>query len=673
MRTLSARVRVWLGWTLAILTVALSGAGASFGGTAAPYLPAQLRAAAQDVRLTPVFAIAFAVVGALIVWRRPSNRIGWVCCGIGFLWGVEEFVLGYSAYARYAPHPAVPGVHAVQWLAGWIWLPPVILTFFFLPFLFPDGKPLSPRWWPVAWVALTGMVIGVAGAMTGITALGVPGQIIDLGCAVLAPCTLVIRYRRGSFTERQQIKWFAGAALLLAVLTVAATVVSFLVYHNGTVVFNPVGGTMVPLGLAALAGAIGISVLRYHLYGIGVFLRRALVYAVLVGLIGAIYLVLVVTIGTRIGAPTTTGRALPFVLAAVVALIFQPVRTRLQRLANRLVYGRRASPYQVLAAFSEQVSELYADQELPARMARVLAEATEADRAEVWLRVGGELRRAAAWPREGRQAPDPPPEAAPPEAAPPVPALRLDAGEPPAIPGAAAEVPVRYQGELLGAIAVVKREDLTPTETRLVSDLANGAGLALKNERLTAELSRRLDELTVSRQRLVAAQDTERRRIERNLHDGAQQELIAVKLKLALAQGLAEGDPKQTSDMLESLVTDVSNAVETLRELARGIYPAALADFGLGAALRAQAERSPLQAEVHADAVGRYPAEVEAAVYFCCLEALQNAVKHAQAARMVITISEADGWLCFDAVDDGQGVDVSRARSGSGIQNMADR
>jgi signal transduction histidine kinase len=301
-------------------------------------------------------------------------------------------------------------------------------------------------------------------------------------------------------------------------------------------------------------------------------------------------------------------------------------------------------------------------------MARVLAEATEADRAEVWLRVGDELRRAAAWPRDGLEAADPPPESAR-----PVPALALESGEPPVIPGAAAEVPVRYQGELLGAIAVVKREDLTPTETRLVSDLANGAGVALKNERLTADLSRRLDELTVSRQRLVTAQDTERRRIERNLHDGAQQELIALKLKLGLAQGLAECDPKQTSDMLESLVTDVSNAVETLRELARGIYPAALADFGLAAALRAQAGRSPLQVEVHAGAVGRYPAEVEAAVYFCCLEALQNAVKHAQAARLVITIREADGQLCFDAVDDGQGIDVSRARGGSGIQNMADR
>jgi signal transduction histidine kinase len=651
-----ARVRVGLGWALAVATVVLCGAGSHFGDAAHAYLPSLPRAAQQDFRLTPIFAMAFAVVGALIVWRRPRNRIGWVCCGIGILWGLEEFVLGFSSYVAYAPHPAIPDANLWQWLAGWIWIPPVILTFFFLPFLFPNGEPVSPRWWSLAWIALAGAVIGIAGQMTGITALSLPGQLIDLTCAVLAPITLVIRYRRAPFEERQQIKWFAGAALVLAGLTVVAVAVSFTVYHNGDVVFNPVGGTMLPLGLTGVAAAIGIAVLRYHLYDIGVFLRRALVYAALVALIGAIYLVLVVSVGTSIDAPTTD-RAIPFVVAAVVALIFQPVRTRLQRLANRLAYGRRASPYEVLATFSRHVSEVYADEELTVRMARILAEGTEADRAEIWLRVGDELRLAASWPANGtRQA-----------------RLPLESGEPPAIADAAAAVPVRYQGELLGTVAVVKREDITPTETRLVNDLAHEAGLALKNERLAAELSQRLEELTVSRQRLVTAQDTERRRIERNLHDGAQQDLIALKLKLAAAQGMAEQDPRQTRELLEGLVADVSNAVETLRELARGIYPAILADLGLVAALEAQAARSPLTVQIHADSVQRYPLEIEAAVYFCCLEALQNAVKHAHATTMVINVEELDGELRFTATDNGRGIDVAKARGGSGIQNMMDR
>ena len=652
----ATRARIWLGWTVLAVTVALCGIASHFGGVAHGHLPAQLRAAQSYFRLTPVFTIAFAIVGALIVWRRPANRIGWVCCAIGILWGVEEFVLGYYSYAHYARHPAIPGVGLASWLVGWVWIVPVVLTLVFLPFLFPDGEPVSPRWWPLAWAALAGMVLVALGATTGLLLLSLPGQLLTLGATVLAPVTLLIRYRRSGPVERSQIKWFAGAALLLAALAVAATVVSNLVYHNDQVVFNPVGGTAIPLGLTALAAAIGVSVLRYHLYDIGIFLRRALVYAALVVLIGLLYLVLVVSIGERIGAPTTD-RAIPFVVAAVLALLFQPVRTRLQRLANRLVYGKRASPYEVLASFSQHMSEFYAGEELTVQMARVLAGATEADRAEVWLRVGRELRLAASWPAT---------------ASGPAP-LPLASGEPPGIPGAALAVPVRYQEELLGTLAVIKREDLTPMETTLVSDLAHEAGLMLKNERLAAELRQRLDELTVSRQRLVTAQDSERRRIERNLHDGAQQDLVALKLKLAAAQAVAERDPVQTREMLAGLVTDVSNAVETLRELARGIYPPVLADFGLAAALRAQAARSPLPVEVAADGTGRYPPEVEAAVYFCCLEALQNAIKHAHAGKVAISVHDQDGQLIFTVADDGQGIDPVSAHRGSGIQNMMDR
>ena len=146
----AARARVWLGWTVLGVTVVLCGIGSHFGGVAHGEMPAQLRAAQSYFRLTPVFTIAFAIVGALIVWRRPANRIGWVCCAIGILWGVEQFVLGYYSYARYARHPAIPGVGLVSWLVSWIWIVPVVLTLVFLPFLFPDGEPVSRRWWPSA-------------------------------------------------------------------------------------------------------------------------------------------------------------------------------------------------------------------------------------------------------------------------------------------------------------------------------------------------------------------------------------------------------------------------------------------------------------------------------------------------------------------------------------------
>ena len=141
--SVSTRVRVWLGWTLAVATIALCGTGSHFGDAAHTHVPPLVRSAQQYFMLVPVFAIAFAIVGALIVWRRPTNRIGWVCCGIGILWALEEFVLGFDSYVAYAPHPAIPEVHLWGWLTGWIWIPPVILTFVFLPFLFPNGEPVS--------------------------------------------------------------------------------------------------------------------------------------------------------------------------------------------------------------------------------------------------------------------------------------------------------------------------------------------------------------------------------------------------------------------------------------------------------------------------------------------------------------------------------------------------
>jgi signal transduction histidine kinase len=655
--SLPARARVWLGWTLAVATVVLCGAGSNFGKLAGPYMPARAGASQHYFTLTPIFAVAFGVVGALIVWRRPRNRIGWVCCGIGILWGAEQLALGLYVYSAYFPHPVISATGALEWLTSWVWIPPVVLTLFFLPFLFPDGQPVSPRWRPVAWVALAGMAAAVAGTMAGITVLGLAGHFINLVCAILAVATLVIRYRRAGSAERMQIRWFAGAALLLAGLALTAIALTFLVFPGSDVVFNPFGGIALPLGLTGVAAAIGIAVLRYHLYDIDVFLRRALLYASLVTVIGIGYLVLVVTVGIRITPHTPTDRAIPFVVAAVVAIVFQPLRARLQRLAARLAYGKRASPYEVLAAFSRHVSELYAEEDLTSRMARVLAEGTEADRAEVWLRVGDDLLLAAAWPRTDAKAAT----------------LPLVSGEPPAIPDAAAAVPVRYHGELLGMFAVVKREDITPIEARLVSDLAHEAGLVLKNERLAAELSQRLQELTVSRQRLVTAQDAERRRIERNLHDGAQQDLVALKLKLAAARGMAESDPRHTRQLLEGLLADVGNAVENLRELARGIYPPILADSGLAAALEAQAARSPLRVRVRASSIGRYLPETEAAVYFCCLEALQNAVKHAGATVLTIDLEESAGMLRFRVADDGRGIDMAKARGGSGIQNMTDR
>ncbi|TMB64794.1 MAG: sensor histidine kinase, partial [Chloroflexi bacterium] len=174
-------------------------------------------------------------------------------------------------------------------------------------------------------------------------------------------------------------------------------------------------------------------------------------------------------------------------------------------------------------------------------------------------------------------------------------------------------------------------------------------------------------------QRLVTAQDTERRRLERNLHDGAQQNLVALKLKIALMKNLATKDPQRTQAALDELTADANEAIETLRELARGLYPPILAQDGLVPAVEAQAHRTPVPVEVVAGPLPRYSQEIEAGIYFCVLEALQNMVKHAQATKAIVSIEQRDGHLVFTVADDGSGLNPERARSGSGMQNMRDR
>jgi signal transduction histidine kinase len=294
-------------------------------------------------------------------------------------------------------------------------------------------------------------------------------------------------------------------------------------------------------------------------------------------------------------------------------------------------------------------------------MARVLAEGTGAEQATVWLRSGSELRAAAAWPV--------------PEEAIEKREMQVVGQELLPIAGADRAVAVQHQGELLGALTVTKRagESMTPIETKLLADLAHQAGLVLKNVGLTAELLQRLEELRASRQRLVAAQDEERRRLERNLHDGAQQNLVALKVKLGLAAMLTEKDPGKARMLLAELKGETDEALDTLRDLARGIYPPLLADKGLAAALEAQARKATVPVAVDADGVGRYPQEIEAAVYFCVLEAVQNIQKHAGANNATIRLREEKAGLRFEVEDDGRGFDPEAQKRGSGTQNMEDR
>ena len=620
--------------------------------------------------------LAFSVVGALIARRRPENAVGWILCVVGLCFALAGFAGEYSTYALITEPGALPAGDVMAWLGAWIWPPAIILVFVFLLLLFPDGRLPSRRWKPVAWLGVVALVITVvpvaitawpmrgpilldigddapAGATDVFTLafnIQVAGVLLMFVLGIASAASVIIRFRGATGDEREQLKWFAFAGAFLVATIIASSPL-----------FNEFGASVLPsIALLMVPVAVGIAMFKYRLYDIDLVINKTVVVAVLAAFVTAVYLAIVVGIGAAIGTSGEPNLLLSIAATAVIALAFQPLRERARRLADRVVYGKRATPYEVLSDFSERMAGAYSTDDVLPRMARILGEGTGATRTEVWLRVGDRLQLAASWP-EGTEAETTTP---------------LPEGELPGFPDADRSVAVRHQSELLGALTLTKppSEPVTPAEEKLLFDLASQAGLMLRNVRLTAELQARLVDLRASRQRLVAAQDEERRKIERNIHDGAQQQLVALAVKLRLAENAAKGEGAgQTGAMLSGLQADTTDALENLRDLARGLYPPLLADKGLAAALEAQARKAPIPTLVGSDGIRRYPKEIEAAVYFCSLEALQNIGKYAHASNATIRLTEEDGDLIFEVTDDGIGFDPATTGHGSGLQGMIDR
>ncbi len=569
---MSARIASRLAWACAALTVALIVLGAVLVAVTPPQsLPPDLRRSPSwfDL-LKPLYAIAFSIVGALIVSRRPENRVGWVCCAIGLLSAFSFFTPPYAGYALFAKPGSLPGAEWLVWMQSWDFSLTFALMVVFLPLLFPNGRLPSPRWRLVAWLAAISIVLQLSAAVLGAgRAQGVPlshfrnplgiyvpvaflsrlislAGLVSIPAYLLGPLSVIVRFRRAGPEERQQLKWVTAAVALMLIIISAAIVIGVFILHTIPIQV-PVLDVLVPLSLISLPIAIGVAILKYRLYDIDLVITKSLVFGALAAFITAVYVAIVVGLGVLVGTRGQPNLALSILATAVVAVAFQPVRERVQGFANRLVYGKRASPYEVLAQFSERVAGAYSSDEILPRMARVLAEGTGAARSDVWIRIGPDLVPTTSWPQgDGAQ-----------RRAIPVTSQLL-----PAVPGVDRAVAVKHQGELLGALTINKRagEALTPVEEKLLTDLASQAGLVLRNVRLTAELQARLQEISkqaaelrASRQRIVAAQDAERRRLERNIHDGAQQNLVALPVKLRLASTFAKRNPDRAHELVREL------------------------------------------------------------------------------------------------------------------------
>ena len=668
-RTLTPRAAFWCALSIWLLTLATTSTALIYNQVHP--LPQALRADTGNALAgiaAVTFIAAFATIGALLVWKRPANPIGWLLFASGLSYAIATTGLVLLRF---------PGARAwANWL-GWMFFGAAVFAVFVL-LLFPTGSLPSRRWRPVAWVAGVGAaawalgntlapVSFVSGSPSPIGVAGPTGRIFDIltraGLVLVAVAglaaivSLVFRYRRARAVEREQLKWLVYAGGLIVVATLAVVPIEKILGSGSSAASN-LENAVTTGSVALVPIAIGIAIFRYHLYDIDLVINKTLAYGALAVFITGVYVAIVVGIGSLAQHGVRPSLALSIAATAVVAIAFQPVRAWVQRLANRLVYGRRATPYEVLADFAGRMAGAYAAEDLLPRMARILAEGTGATRADVWLKSGEVFHDGATWPA----------------GAPPLPPAPATA-DVPAYLAADRILPVRYEGEVLGALSVSKRpgEALTPTEGRLLADLAGQVGLVLKNVGLRDQLLARLEEIRASRLRLVAAQDAERRRIERNIHDGAQQQLVALAIKLSITESMIGTDAEGEREMLAELCQDAAGAVADLRDLARGIYPPLLASKGLVAALEAQASKAPVPTSVAAEGVERYPQDLEAAVYFCVLEALQNVAKYAGATRAEVRLAGSGYDLTFEVTDDGAGFDPESRGYGTGLQGMADR
>src|SRR3954452_18472583 len=383
-----------------------------------------------------------------------------------------------------------------------------------------------------------------------------------------------------------------------------------------------------------------------------------------------VYVVIVVGGGVLVGHTGSPSVGLSVIATAVVALGFERAWRWAQTAASGLFGRSPTSPYDVLSRFSETVGGGYPTEDLPARVVRLLAEGTSAEWAQVWLSVHGRLQLAASWPVDA-VATDVPPK--------PSPGARDLSGE------RRRAISVRHGGQAYGVFRLQERDGhaLSSVEERLFTGLAAQAGLVLRLVGLRAELAARHHELAVraselqrSRDRLIAAQDEERRRLERDIHDGAQQHLFALAVNLRVVETVAAKDPARAAGILHAQADAARQAIETLSQLSRGMYPRQLADAGLAAALRAGVTGTAVAVEIVDESSQRLPDDVEAALYFFAMEAIQNAAKHAQASLITVRLETGDTASTVTVADDGVGFATGvngTGLGGSGLSNMRAR
>jgi signal transduction histidine kinase len=597
--------------------------------------------------------LALATLGALIVSRRRGNPIGWIFCAAGLVLGLVTFAESYAVYALAGAPETIPGGEMAAWLTSLVQGPSLLGFFVFLLLLFPDGRLPSPRWRPVAWLAF-----GVIAAVTlleafrpgplgsfpsvtnplGLDALGSligPAREITFLLLVLAllasAVSLVLRFRRSGGVERQQLKWLAASGALVAAVFLMSPIIWSIPALAGTF-----WSILFGLAFATLPVSAGIAVLRYRLYDIDLIINRALVYGSLTAVVVGLYVLVVGGLGALVQARGSL--PLSLLAAGLVAVLFAPLRDRLQRRVNRLMYGERDDPYKVLSRLGQQLEATLEPQAVLPSVVQTVREALRLPYAAVALRHEDGL------------------------------GIVASAGEP--VPQLL-RLPLAYRGEQVGELVLGPRAgegSFSSDDRRLLEDLARQAGVAVHAVRLTADLQR-------SRERLVTAREEERRRLRHDLHDGLGPALASMSLQLAAARNLV-GDRPEAAEMLATLKGQMHDAVADIRRVVYALRPPVLDELGLVAAIGEYAARlgqGGLGIRLEApESLPPLSAAVEVAAYRIALEALTNVARHSGARSCAIRLSIADRVLRLEVADDGRGLGPN-ARTGTGLTSMRER
>lgn len=612
---------------------------------------------------SPVLSVPAVLAGVWITARQPRNPIGWLCSAVGISSALTSAAFGYRMLSE-AGIAAWPGVEVARWLNLWVWIPANMLPMTFLLLLFPEGRLPSQRWWPISWAAGLGLMafslavalhpnppleptptpnpFGIAGAEGILSVLMLVASILSAIGVLGSLAALVARFRRARGVEREQLKWLVYATVLT--LLVSSPVYAWYAARpsNG-MAFESMLISMSFL-IAAIATAIGIAIRRYRLYDIDLVINRTLVYGVLTAAVAGVYVLVVGGLGVLFQAQGSV--ALSLLGVGIVALVVQPVRDRLQRAVNRLMYGPgRDDPYMALSRLGQRLEGTLAPEAILPNIVEVVAQTLKLPYVAIALaRPSDSLSSTETFPvvaAYGSSTPD---------------SLRL---------------PLVYQSETIGALIVGPRagERFSSADLRLLDDLARQAGMAVHAVRLTADLQR-------SREQLVAAREEERRRLRRDLHDGLGSQFAALHLRADTLRALIPTAPAEAEAVAIELRDEIRAAVADIRRLVYELRPPALDELGLAGAMRALAAQRTSANGLHViidapEPLPPLPAAVEVAAYRIVQEALTNVVRHARAHTCRIRLALADD-LRLEIKDDGIGLPIHYL-TGVGLRSMRER